>query len=76
MIDFVSNSETLDKKMTQLPTFSNVPRGITKEKGNEKNRFLHTDRALFGRLIVILQQRKVDLRNHLLMSLQVYLWLL
>ena len=70
MIDFAgrrinSNSETLDKKITQLqlPTFSNVPRGKTKEKGNDKTRSQQTDRALFGRLIVISQQRKVDLRE-------------
>ena len=70
MIDFVgkrinSNSETLNKKITQLqlPTFSNVPRGKTKGKGNDKTRSLQTDRALFGRLLVISQQRKVDLQE-------------
>ena len=53
----------MDKKIThlQLPTFSNVPQGETKEKLNDKTRHLQTDRALFGRLIVIPQQRKVDL---------------
>ena len=63
MIDFFgkrvnSNSETLDKKITQLqlPTFSNVPRGKTKGKANDKTRSLQTDRALFGRLSVISQQ--------------------
>ena len=70
MIDFVrkrvnSNSETMDKKITQLqlPIFSNVPRGKTKGEGNDKTRSLQTERALFGRLIVISQQRKVDLQE-------------
>ena len=70
MIDFVgkrinSNSEALDKKITQLqlPTFSNVPRGKTKGKGNDKTMPLQTDRALFGSLIVISQQRKFDLQE-------------
>ena len=58
-------SETLDKKITQLqlPTFSNVARGKTKGKGNDKTKSLQTDRALFGRLVVISQQRKVDLQE-------------
>ena len=50
MIDFVgkrinSNSETLDKKITQLqlPTFSNVSRSKTKRKGNNKTRSLQMD---------------------------------
>ena len=70
MIDFVgkrisSNSETLDQMVTQLqlPTFSNVPRGETKGKGKNKTRCLQTGQALFGRLIVISQQRKVDLQE-------------
>ena len=73
MIDFVgkrinNNSLTLDKGITQLqlPTFSNVPRGKTKGKGNGKTRSLQTDRAFFGRLIVISQQRKVDLQELLI----------
>ena len=70
MIDFAGkriniNSETLDKKITQLqlPTFLNVPRGETKGKGNDKTRYLQTGQALFGRLIVISRQRKVDLQE-------------
>ena len=70
MIDFFgkrvnSNPETLDEKITQLqlPTFSNVPQGKTKRKGNDKTMSLQTDRALFGRLVVISQQRKVDLQE-------------
>ena len=76
MIDFVGkringNSDTLDKKITQLqlPTFSNVPRGKTKGKGNDKTRSLQTDRALFGRLIVISQQSLTGLQVYLLYTM-------
>ena len=41
----------------------NVPRGETKGKGNNKTRSLQTGQALFGRFIVISQQRKVDLQE-------------
>ena len=73
-----SNSETLDKKITQLqlPTFSNVPRGKTKGKENDKTRSLQTDRALLEGLLLSHSKDRLTVRNYLLMSLQVYLWLL
>ena len=66
----------MDKKIIQLqlPTFSNVPGSKTKGKGNDvpgsKTKGKGNDKArsqrdrdLFGRLIVISQQRKVDFQE-------------
>ena len=48
-----SNSETLDKKITQLqlPTFSNVSRDKTKGKGNDKTKSVQTAGACLKGLL-------------------------
>ena len=84
MIDFAGkringNSEKLDKKITQLhlPTFSNIPRGKTKGKRNDKTIGLCRQTELcLEDLLSSHNKERLTFRNYLLMSLQVYLWLL